>query len=39
MLGDPEGGVDEVGQEECQGVSEISVEEVDEGNSKDDCMV
>ena len=33
-----EGGVGEVGQDECQGVSEIGVEEVDEENSKDDCM-
>ena len=38
VLGGPEGGVEEVGQDECPGVSEIGVEEVDEENSKDDCM-
>ena len=37
VLGGPEGGVVEVGQDECQGV-EIDVEEVEEENSKDDCM-
>ena len=39
MLGIREGDVEEVGQEECQGVSEKGVEEVDEENSKDDCIV
>ena len=38
MIGGPEEGVVEVGQGECQGV-EINVEDVEEGNSKDDCMV
>ena len=33
----PEGRVVEVGQHECQGV-ELNVEEVEEENSKDDCM-
>ena len=37
VLGSPEGGVEEVGQDECQGL-DINVEEVDEENSKDDCM-
>ena len=37
VLGGPEEGVVEVGQDECQGV-EINVEEVEEGNNKDDCM-
>ena len=39
MLEGPEGGVDDVGYEECQDVSEKRVEEVDEVNSNDDCMV
>ena len=38
MLDGLEGGVEEVGQDECHGVSEISAEEVHEGYSKDDCM-
>ena len=38
MIGGPEEGVVEVGQGECQGV-EINVEDVEEGNNKDDCMV
>ena len=38
MFGGPEQGVVEAEQDECQGV-EISVEDVGEGNSKDDCMV
>ena len=38
VLGGPERGVEEVGQDECQGV-EIKLEEVEGGNSKDDCMV
>ena len=37
MPGNPEGGVEQVGQDECQGV-EINMEEVDEVNSKEDCM-
>ena len=37
MPSGPEVGVEEVGQDECQDV-EINVEEVDEGNSKNDCM-
>ena len=37
VLGGPGGGVEEVGQDECQGV-EKNVEEVEERNSKDDCM-
>ena len=37
MLGRPEEVVEQVGQDECQGASEISVEEVDEGISKDAC--
>ena len=39
MLGGPEGGAEEVGQDECQGASQKGVEEFKEGNSKDDCMV
>ena len=38
VLGGAEGGVEEVGQDECQGV-EINVEDVEEENSKDDGMV
>ena len=38
MLDGPEEGVVEVGQDECHGV-EINVEDVEEGNNKDDCMV
>ena len=39
MLRIREGDVEEVGQEECQGVGEKGVEEVDEMNSNDDCIV
>ena len=39
MLGRPEEGVEAVGQDECQGASEITVEEVAEVNCNDDCMV
>ena len=38
VRGDPGGGVGEAEQHECQGVSEIGVEEVEEENSKDDYM-
>ena len=37
VLGGPEGGVEEVRQDECQGV-EINVEQVEDGKSKGDCM-
>ena len=38
VLDIPEVGIEDVGQEECQVAREISVEEVEEANSKDDCI-